>query len=936
MVGIGRSALAVVVGLALSTPTHAASLFSRSQSEDGSADPVIRSQVLDDSAIRQAAAVQAAVQAATAASQHAAAVEALLQAAAASQNKAAAARRVAGMAAARADREAARTAAAQAWRATADAAEYNARAEAEAALLKQAQIALERAQVALESAQVAPASGAPAVPASSNRAAPGEAGDAVPPTGEEGAVVPDITGPPVPSANEAAPPAMTDMPLLTSRRDTSARATSVSAADLGGKVSFATWTDTPPVLDGQISDGEWALAEVVSDFVQKEPNNGVAPTKRTEVYVLFDEDTLYFGWINYDDTPENIGASVMRRDDFHQGDDWVAVYIDTFHDHRNQLGFEINPLGAKFDYTIRDESQLNTAWDENWEAAASITERGWEAEMAIPFAALRFTPGSNVWGIEYEREVIHGQERINWNNTSRDYNFLAVSQYGHLVGLENVGLTGRFRLKPFVTGGYDSFQQRVDPFTESRGEIGIERFQVQLTPSLTANLTVNTDFAQVETDAQQVNLTRFSLFFPEQREFFLEGGDTFNFGTLPRRASGESEGFGFQRQPPLALLFFSRRIGLGPEGQPVPIRFGGKLTGNIGNGNVGFVNVQTGDSQFGAGQNYAAFRWKQPVFGRSSVGALATNVQGPDGQYNRLLGVDLDFILFDHLFLTGFVAGGQDSDVDGTSWVGQLSAAWDTEEWALGGDVTYVADDFDTDLGFVLRRDIVRTKAQGRWSIRPSWPLMRRVSFSPSFERITDTSGRLVSRLASLNTQVDLESSETIRFRINRNYELLDFDFPIDENVTIPIGDYSWTDGEISVRTAPRRALSGNLTFNLGEFYNGTRFGVGGGPRFRFSDRFTLSPQYNFNHIDLPGGSFNTHLVRLRGSLSFSDRLLFDSLLQHSSVTDQLSAFARLRYIYRTGDDFYLVYRQSTAFSGLFDRLDDRTLTAKFTFTMQR
>jgi hypothetical protein len=355
-----------------------------------------------------------------------------------------------------------------------------------------------------------------------------------------------------------------------------------SAADLriAGKVSVATWTDTPPVLDGRIDEAEWALAEVVSDFVQKEPNNGAAPTKRTEVYVLYDEDTLYFGWINYDDEPDKIGASVMRRDEYHQGDDWVAVYIDTFHDHRNTLGFEVNPLGAKFDYTVRDESQLNTNWDENWEAAASITERGWEAEMAIPFAALRFVPGSKVWGIEYEREVIYNHERINWNNTSRDYNFLAVSQYGHLVGLENVGLTGRFRLKPFVTGGYDSFQQRDDPVSAGRGGIGLERFQVQLTPSLTANLTVNTDFAEVEADTQQVNLTRFSLFFPEQREFFLEEANNFTFGTLPRRASGESEGFGFQRQPPLALLFFSRRIGLGPEGQPVPIRFGGKLTGD--------------------------------------------------------------------------------------------------------------------------------------------------------------------------------------------------------------------------------------------------------------------------------------------------------------------------------------------------------------------
>ncbi len=769
---------------------------------------------------------------------------------------------------------------------------------------------------AVESVPRPPAEAAPALTPADNTTYPATEAPTLPETGASTLMLP---------ASAAAP-------------STNAGVVSGSAADLprDGKISVATWTDSPPVLDGRIDEAQWALAEVVSDFVQKEPNNGAAPTKRTEVYVLYDEEHLYFGWINYDNEPENIGASVMRRDEFHSGDDWVAIYIDTFHDHRNTLGFEVNPLGAKFDYTIRDESQLNTAWDENWEAAASITERGWEAEMAIPFAALRFNPGSDVWGIEYEREVIHNQERINWNNTSRDYNFLAVSQYGHLLGLQNVGLTGRFRLKPFVTGAYDSFQQRDDPLSEGRSDIGIEVFKVQLTPSLTANLTANTDFAEVEADTQQVNLTRFSLFFPEQREFFLESANNFTFGTLPRRASGEGEGFGFQRQPPLALLFFSRRIGLGSEGQPVPIRFGGKLTGKIGNGNLGFVNVQTRDSQFGVAQNFAAFRWKQPVFGRSSVGALVTNVQGPDGQYNRVFGVDLDFILFDHLFVTGFVAGGQDNDVDGTSWVGQLSAGWDTEEWSLGADVTYVADDFDTDLGFVLRRDIVRTTAQGRWSVRPSWPLLRRVSFNPSLERITDTSGRLVSRLNSLRTRLDLESSDTVRFRINRNYEVLDFDFPIDENVSIPIGDYSWTDGEISLRTAPRRALSGNLTFNLGEFYDGTRLGVGGGPSFRFSDRFTLSPQYNFNRIHLPGGSFNTHLVRLRANLSFSDRLLFDSLLQHSSVTDQLSAFARLRYIYRTGDDFYLVYRQSTAFSGLFDRLDDRTLTAKFTFTMQR
>ena len=768
---------------------------------------------------------------------------------------------------------------------------------------------------------------------------PGETGPVVlPPAPQPTVPQPSAPPPPVAETSEA-PPDRSDTaagvePPAESDAGTDAPAAAAADFPVEGKRAVATWTDTAPTLDGRVDDDVWQRAYVVADFEQKEPVAGAAPTKRTEARVLYDDNTLYIAWINFDDEPDEIVANDRRRDSFMVGDDWAVVYIDPFDDNRNAFAFQVNALGTKLDATIRDETQLNFNWDETWEAAAGITERGWEAELAIPFTALRYPAGSNVWGIEFEREVVRNRERINWNNTSRDYNWFAVSQFGSLVGLDDLALTDRFRFKPFVTGGYDSFHQRADPLSDTRADVGVEFFRVQLTPSLTANLTANTDFAEVEADAQRVNLTRFSLFFPEQRDFFLEEANAFSFGTLARRSS-EEEG-AFQMQPPLALLFFSRRIGLGPEGQPVPIRFGGKLTGKIGSGNVGFVNVQTGDSQFGSGRNLFAFRWKQPVFGRSTVGALVTNGQGPDGQYNRVVGADIDFTFFDHLFVSGFMAGGQDNDVDGTSWVGQFSAAWDTEEWALGGDVTYVANDFDSDLGFILRRDIVRYSSQGRWSLRPSWPFLRRASVSPSLEYITDTSGRLVTRVGSLSTRLELESGENVRFRINRNYELLDFGFPIDENVTIPIGDYAWTDAEITLRAAAHRMLSGRLSFNLGDFYDGTRFGVGGGPTFRFSDRFTLNPEYSFNRIHLPGGGFDTHLARLRTNLSFSDRLLFDSLVQHSSVTDQLSAFARLRYIYRSGDDFYLVYRQSTAFSGPFDRLDDRTLTAKFTFTVQR
>ena len=703
---------------------------------------------------------------------------------------------------------------------------------------------------------------------------------------------------------------------------------------LDGKRTIATRTSAAPVLDGRVDEPVWASADVVGDFLQKDPVAGAAPSQRTEVRVLYDEDNLYFGWILYDDEPDKIVATDLERDSFMFSDDTLAIYLDTFHDHRNAFAFVVNPLGTKLDLIVRDESQTNRNWDEAWEAAASITERGWEAEVVIPFTILRYPTGSHVWGIEFERCICRNNERANWSNTSRDYDWQAISQAGHLVGLEGLELTDRFRLKPFVTGGYDSLRQTDAPLSESSGNLGIEFFRVQLTPNLTANLTANTDFAQVEVDDERVNLTRFSLFFPEKREFFLEAANSFSFGTLRRRGGGGGGRGGF-RGPPLALLFFSRRIGLGPAGELLPIRFGGKLTGKIGGGTLGFLNVQTGDSKFGSGQNYTALRWKQDVLSRSSVGALVTNVQGADGSFNRVLGTDGSFTFFDHLFVSAFAAVAQDDDVEGSPWAGQFSVGWDTDQWDIGGEITYIGADFDSDLGFVLRRDIIRQRYRARWSPRPSWSLVRQAALSGAVEYITDTTGRLVSRRTDTEATVELESGDWIWFSVDRNFERLDFGFPIDESVTIDAGDYSWTNVNFGFHATERRWFSGSVTVDVGEFYDGTRFGVGGGPRIRLSEKFSLGPSYSYNRIKLPGGAFSTHLVRIRTNLHFSDRLLVDSLAQHSSVTDQLSFFARLRYIYRTGDDFYLVYRQATAFSGLFDGLNDRSLTAKMTYAFQ-
>ena len=266
------------------------------------------------------------------------------------------------------------------------------------------------------------------------------------------------------------------------------------------KLARATFTSTAPVIDGRVDDDAWQAAEVITDFVQKDPVAGSPPSQRTEVRILYDGDNLYFGWTLFDDDPEAIVATSLERDAFKMDDDHISMVLDTFHDHRNGVMFATNPLGTKFDWMITDESQVNGNWDEAWEVATTVTADGWEAEVVIPFAILRYPTGTHTWGLDLDRGIGRHREEIYWNNLGRDYDWRAISQAGHLAGLENLTLTDRFRFKPFLTGGYDSLIQRDDPVSEGTGDFGLEVFRVQLTPNLTANLTANTDFAQVEVD----------------------------------------------------------------------------------------------------------------------------------------------------------------------------------------------------------------------------------------------------------------------------------------------------------------------------------------------------------------------------------------------------------------------------------------------------
>ena len=405
----------------------------------------------------------------------------------------------------------------------------------------------------------------------------------------------------------------------------------------------------------------------------------------------------------------------MRRDSRLQADDTIAVFFDTFHDHRNGYVFRVNPLGTKYDATVKDETELNSQWDEKWEAAAQITERGWEAEMAIPWKAVRFPAGDHIWGMGFKREIRRRNEEVNWSSWRRGYDFRAVSQMGHLVGLKNLKLNGRYRLKPYVSGGYNDLNATEAPISEGNGDIGIEDFKVQITPNITADFTLKTDFAQVEDDEERVNLTRFPLFFPERREFFLESANVFRFGS-----ASEHGGFG----SPDALLFHSRRIGL-VDGDPVPMNYGIKLTGKIGGSTIGVVNAGTGNlinagNERVSGSNYSAVRWRQDILGRSYVGAMFTNVEGEGSKYNRVFGLDASFRFLEHASIGGYVAQARGNDINGGSWVGQFGAGWDSDLWSLNAGYSRVDEDFETDLGVHSQARCDQTEGLGQLDTAPA------------------------------------------------------------------------------------------------------------------------------------------------------------------------------------------------------------------------
>ena len=698
--------------------------------------------------------------------------------------------------------------------------------------------------------------------------------------------------------------------------------------DADGTVVRAMRIAEPLDLDGRLDEALYGQIAPINGFVQQEPDDGQPATEDTDVWILFDDETLYISTRNWDSQPERMVGNEMRHDSSNLiQNEHVAIILDTFNDDRNGFLFLVNVLGGMLEEVFANEGNPSRDWNTVWDAATARFDQGWTLEVAIPFKSLRYEPGAgHTWGININRQPYHKNESSYLAPVPVDVGIgvFRVSQAATIVGLETPPLARNVEIKPYAITSVAT-DRTASPAIDNDpdGDVGVD-VKVGLTGSLTADFTVNTDFAQVESDEQQVNLTRFSLFFPEKREFFLEGQNIFNFGGTGARGGGDTP-----------ILFFSRQIGL-TGGQQVPILGGGRVTGRAGQYDVGVVNIQTGeDEAIGVpSTNFTALRARRGVFNtRSTVGAIFTRrsqALGADGS-NETYGVDGQLAPLATVRINTYLARTRTPGRSGDdlSYRGQFD--WTTDRYALGFERLSVGENFNPELGFVRRRGIDKTSASARFSPRPEGlEFVRQFNYQASFNYITDRDGRLESRDGSLSFRTEFENGDAFNVSYSREYEVIARAFRVAGQVEIPVGTYEFQSMRTSYQLGQQRRVSGTVSLRLGEFYDGTQQALSYGGRIAVATRLALEPSVQLNWIDLPGGMFTTRLVSTRVTAPLTPRMFVSALLQYNSSRNSFSNNVRLRWEYQPGSELFVVYTEGRKTgAGGFPDLQSRSFVVK-------
>jgi hypothetical protein len=721
-------------------------------------------------------------------------------------------------------------------------------------------------------------------------------------------------------------------------------------SDDGKRCIFAVFTEEKLQINGFLNEPAWGAVQFQGHFTQREPEEGAPATEKTAVGVLYDKQNLYFGIKCYDSAPNKIIAREMRRDAIVDNDDYFEMVIDTYHDHRSGYYFITNPHGSKRDALLGNEGgEFNPAWDGVWTCKARIADNGWFIEMAIPWKTLRFAEqNSAIWGINFARMIRRKNEHVYWQLIPRDFGHAGIfrlSEAGSIHGMTNLRMGGNLELRPYFLGGLEN-DLNTNFATDRVSDVGLDT-KVALTANLALDITLNTDFAQVEADQEQVNLTRFSLYYPEKREFFLEGAEIFSFASSGLYWEGGSD----------LDLFYSRRLGL-VDCHEARILGGAKMVGKIGQYHLGVMNILTDDVTIIEedtdttkvnSTNFSVFRVRRDILERGTLGLMFLNKEEfHSSDYNRSVGFDGRLPLTDYFTISGYLAGTfEPAEEDNRKFTpmnkqnvaGKLSLGYDTDLWELSTSYKDVGAQFNPEMGFISRTDYRLMDASLGYSPRPpKSSVIRQFEYRLEGNYRTNHNNNMLESELGASFGISFQNSARFSIGVQRQNEFVDYDWEVREGFLIPEGIYSGTDVYINANSDESRAVAGWIDLDYGSYYTGRNMRLGFESIITSINPLRVEIDYDHNFVDLPEGSFRTNTLGLRMIYFFSTELYFKAYVQwnddklYNEGKEKIISNFLLRWIYSPASSLYLVYNDGRLIGPGQNEIINRTFMLKLTF----